>query len=140
MLTITDRDLLVIEPTLFTHAASAATTLLSGSDGSIEGATFTSAVDFEAQDIDAGHVIRLVGRDQSIEVVQRQSSTVMDVSLPRWQAEGAALAPGDGADLEFTVPSFVRIIALERQILSGRFRLDETIGVNKNASTDDGHD
>jgi len=109
MLAVTDRDLLVIEPSVFSGAAAAATRLASGNDGVLVGTELTSAsADFESLSIQSGHVAVVNG--VAVEVVQRVQPTQLQVSLPRASNADGNIAPGDGTALEFQVLTFARLI------------------------------
>lgn len=106
---IGDRDLLVIEPSVFVGAASAATVLLSVADAEVAGTSLTSATaEFEANDIDEGHVGVVDG--MPVEVLSRVQDTQLSISLPRASTEDSAIPPGDGTNLSFSVLTFKRLI------------------------------
>ena len=112
MLMIADRDLLVVEPTLFIDAAMVATTLLSTADGAVSGTVLTSAAaDFESAGIGPGHVVRLIAFGSAAEIIERSDATSLEVSLPRADVDDDMIPPGDGEDLAISVPTFARIIA-----------------------------
>lgn len=57
-----DRDLLVLEPSLFQDVAYLGQTLVSGTDGSLSGTElFSASSNFEAAGIEGGHVVNLSG-------------------------------------------------------------------------------
>src|SRR6185503_4774975 len=98
MLLITDRDLLIMEPSVFTHAGEIATRLATATDGAVSGTALTSASsDFEAAGIAANNVAVIAGAP--VEVVNRVQATELEVSLPRATADDAKIAPGDGSGL-----------------------------------------
>jgi hypothetical protein len=107
---VTDRDLLIVEPSAFVDAASAATVLLSAADGGVSSETLTSASsNFATLGIDSAHVIVVAG--QPLEIVQRLSATQLEVSRPRAASADAKIAPGNGSNQAFSVPTFARLIA-----------------------------
>src|SRR5437764_1479510 len=115
MLTITDRDLLLIEPTVFVDAAAVATHLVSVSDSQISGTSLTSATaDFEAAGVDDQHVVLVSAAGKALEIVQRVAAGELQVSLPRAISSDADIAPGDGTGLAIIVPTFARLIAQTR--------------------------
>ena len=116
-LLIGDRDLLVVEPTVFVGAAAVATTLLSVADAEVSGTSLTSATaDFEANDIDEGHVAVVDG--VPVEVVNRVADTQLSISLPRVSIEDGLIPPGDGTGLAFAVLTFERLIEqMQRELL-----------------------
>lgn len=99
---IGDRELLVIEPSLFVGAAAVATTLLSVADAEVSGTSLTSATAaFEANDIDEGHVAVVDG--VPVEIVNRVADTQLSISMPRASLDDAPIPPGDGTGLVFAV-------------------------------------
>ena len=106
---ISDRDLLIIEPSLFIGAAAAGTSLLATTDAGIVGTRLTSAsADFVTQDIDNGHVAVVNG--VAVEVVARIQATELDISLPRASRDDQMIAPGDGGSFSLQIISFARLI------------------------------
>ncbi|MGI9014984.1 MAG: hypothetical protein ACR2GY_12145 [Phycisphaerales bacterium] len=120
---INDVDLLRLDPSLFTAAASLATVLASGSDGAVAATALSSASsDFATLSIDDGHVIVIAGTP--CEVTQRTSATGLDVALPRSSDAGTAVGPGDGSALAFSVLSFERQIAQQEMWVLGALGID----------------
>jgi hypothetical protein len=115
---ITDRDLLVLEPNLFRDVGWAGQRLLSAT-GSVSGTTLTvPGADFVALGVDAGHVAVLGANYEAVEVVQRLSATSLQVSRPRADAAGAAIAPSAGTGLAVVIGTFRPQIAIvHRQVL-----------------------
>lgn len=113
-----DRDLLALEPNVFRDVVFQSQTLATGVDGVIAGTTLTSVTaDFAAAGVGAGSVVVISGR-MSLEVVERQSPTLLTVSLPRAGASDAAIPPAAGLDLTFRAATFAPQIALaEREAL-----------------------
>lgn len=138
MTMITDRDLLLIEPNLFSNALGLATLLVDVTDGNVSGTSLTSAdSDFASMGIDAGHVAVIDG--ETTEVVDRVSATELTISLPRVTAEDPLIAPAPGSDLSVKVPTFGRQITLSRGWVLGSlgieiddegFPLDESVLLN----------
>jgi hypothetical protein len=109
MALITDRDLLLIEPGVFTAAAVAATNLLTVTDGDVSGTTLTSASsDFATLEIDEGNVALV--DDEALEIVQRVSATELDVSRPRRTETDEKIAPESGTGRTLRINSFARLI------------------------------
>jgi hypothetical protein len=122
-LLIADRDLLVIEPSIFVGAAAVATTLLSVADAEVSGTSLTSATAaFEANGIDEGHVAVVDG--VPVEVLDRVADTQLSISLPRASADDAAIAPGDGTGLALAVRTFKRTIQRMQDQLLRRIGVD----------------
>lgn len=92
----TDRDLLVLEPSLFRDVSWTAQKLIDvpggGGGASISGTTLTaSAADFVGAGVAAGHVALVAG--VAHEVVERLSATTLTVSRLRADPVGAPIAP-----------------------------------------------
>jgi hypothetical protein len=106
---ITDLDLLRIEPTVFSAAASAGTNLLTATDAAIAGTTLSSASsDFAAAAIDAAHVAIFDG--EALEVVSRLSATELEVSRPRDKSATDKISPASASNKTVKVNSFARLI------------------------------
>jgi hypothetical protein len=107
---IVDRDLLVLESSLFVDAAGVGTVLASGADGAMSGTSLLSvAVSFGALGVTEGHVATVAG--DALEVVSLPSTNTLMVSRPRMNADEPAIPPAPGTSLEFTVTTFERQIA-----------------------------
>jgi hypothetical protein len=123
MTMLTDRDLLLIEPSLFSSALGLATLLIDVTDGNVSGTSLTSAgSDFASMGIDAGHVAVIDG--ETTEVVERVSATELTVSLPRVTAEDPLIAPAPGSSLSVKVPTFGRQINLSRGWVLGSLGIE----------------
>src|SRR5689334_15222767 len=106
-LLINDRDVLVLEPTVFLDASVAATQLIALGDGVISGSALTSAsADFAAANIDEGQVAVLSTRSQACEITQRVATGQITLTLPRADSADPLIAPGDGTALTVKVLSF----------------------------------
>lgn len=106
---ITDRDLLIIEPAVFTDAATAATRLTELAGATVVDTTLQhDGADFESDGIGAGRVAVING--VAVEIVGRVSSTQLQVSLPRASAVDAAISPGDAVDVSVSILTFSRLI------------------------------
>jgi len=124
MTLIDDRELLVIEPSVFEDAADVGTALITGSDGVVSGSSLTSAgSDFEDAGIDSGHAIVVDG--SAGEVVSRESGTELTVSLPRAQPTGPPIEMPGGSGLSFTVVSFARQIEQAQSWVLSSLGIDE---------------
>ena len=123
MLLITDRDLLIMEPSVFTHAGEIATRLAGATDGAVTGTALTSASsDFEAAGVAASNVAVLAGTP--VEVVERIQATELEISLPRASIEDTKIAPGDGSGLAIEVLTFERLIQQVQQSVLLEFGID----------------
>lgn len=106
---VTDRDLLVMEPAVFTTASSAARVLAWSNRASVSDTTATfEDLDLEEFDITAGHVMVIEGA--AIEIVSRTSSSECEVSLPRPTTAGEKVAPGNHEQVHADVLSFAALI------------------------------
>ena len=107
---ITDRDLLLVEPSVFTAAATAAATnILTATDAAVAGTTLSSATsDFAAAGIDEAHVAVFDG--EALEIIARLSATQLDISRPRAALTDAKIAPIAGSNKTLKVNTFARLI------------------------------
>jgi hypothetical protein len=88
----TDRDLLVLEPTLFNDVPFVTQQRLKHADGALDGVTLTSAAaDFETAGINVGAVLLLDATP--VEVIEQIDSHTLTVSGVRDAREGDAVAP-----------------------------------------------
>src|SRR4051812_28835198 len=109
MLTVTDRDLLFIEPTLFTAASAAGHVLLQSADGVIAGTALQSAAaNFVAAGVTEHHVIIVDGHP--LEIISRVQATELEVSLPRGADLASPVGPGDGTGLSASIITFGRLV------------------------------
>lgn len=127
MLTITDRDLLVIDPGVFIGAAAvaAATLLTTAADGTINGTELQSgSADFEAGDIGFGHVA-VINDAAAVEVVSRTDPATLEISQPRASSVDAKIPPGDAEDATIKIVTFVRLIEQARAWTLGSLGIDD---------------
>ena len=123
MAMIDDRDLMVIEPSLFADAMAVATLLIDATDGSISNGRLTSmSSDFESAGIDAGHVVVVEG--EVCEVVNRISSATVTISLPRANADDPVIEPSAGSNLVVKVPTFERQMNVAQAWVFGALGID----------------
>lgn len=101
----TDRDLLAMEPSLFTDVPLMGQQRLSVTDGVITGTTLTSATaDFQAAQVEAGSV--LLVNQIALEVLQRSSAQSITVSLLRASLGDLPIPPAAGTSLTVTARTF----------------------------------
>jgi hypothetical protein len=126
MITVTDRDLLVIDPSLFIGAAAvAATVIATVGDGTIAGTELQSAgADFEASDIGFGHVA-VINDATVVEVVSRTDPATLEISQPRATSQDAKIPPGDVSDATVNIVTFVRQIEQARAWTLGALGIDD---------------
>jgi len=107
----TDRDLLVLEPTVFNDVGWVGQRLVK-TTGSISGTTLTVAAtpDLEQVDVRGGHVALV--NDVPYEVIERLSPTELTVSRLRSGSDGAVLPPAEITDAPVEVHTFGPQIAL----------------------------
>ena len=101
-----DRDLLVLEPTLFRDVGWVGQRLVKGY-ASISGTTLTLSShdnDFEAAGVGAGHVVTFEGA--GYEVLSRTSATVLEVSRARESVDAAAVPPAPAGSTPFEIVTF----------------------------------
>jgi hypothetical protein len=114
----TDRDLLILEPTVFTDVPFASQQRVRTTDAMRSGVTLTSAsADFVAAQVDAGGVVLLAG--QALEVVARVDAHTLTVSLPRARSTDAPI-PDLGAGVvngELRVRTFAPQAAVVHDML-----------------------
>ncbi len=100
-----DRDLLRLEPDVFSEVSFAAQHRLNESDGIVSGTTLTSvSADFEAAQVTAGDVVLIA--NIACEVLARVDANTLTVSLPRTDLADAAIPPGDGSALAVSLRTF----------------------------------
>ena len=105
-----DRDLLTLEPNLFTDVALQSQRLLDAT-GTIAGTTLTiTGADAAAVNISSGHVALVAG--VPLEVLSRISSTQLEVSRLRATPEDPAIPPAAIAGAAVSISTFAPQIAL----------------------------
>jgi len=122
-----DRDLLAIEPSLFTGGGFQSQQLAAGADGALAGTTFTSvSADFGAAGVAAGMVLCVyttaAAEAHSCEILSVDSDTSLTVSALRADLDGAAIAPLAGSDLKYYVQTFLPQIVAAEAALSEKLR------------------
>lgn len=119
---ITDRDLLVLQPSLFREISYLSQTLLRGSMHVESGQLMQSGtLDFPSS-IQPGQVA-LVG-DRPLEIVERSTSSSLTVSLTRAEPGGDVIAPPDIADAPSSIVTFAPQIAIIHHQLLRMLGLD----------------
>ncbi|MFG0258395.1 MAG: hypothetical protein ACF8GE_10880 [Phycisphaerales bacterium JB043] len=120
----TDRDLLVLEPSLFRQIAWTGQALVSLTDGVLAGTTLTSATGgFTGAGVDTGHVALVNG--VALEVVARVSDTQLTVSRLRDTTDDPAQTTVlDGSSLEVKVWTFSPQITHVHEMLLGSLGVD----------------
>lgn len=113
----TDRDLLILEPSLFRDIAWAGQRRINLADAATNGVTLTSATaDFIAADIRPGHIAML--DSTALEVIERISMTQLTISLLRDDPADAPLAPPAHTAASLIIATFgPQIIHVHDQLL-----------------------
>jgi len=113
-----DRDLLLLEPTLFRDIGWSSQRIVRNATATVVSTTLTaSSVDLAIAGVEAGHIALVGGR--AMEIVERTSATQAVVSTLRASMEDAAVPPGDTAGDELIVSTFApQIELIHRQLLS----------------------
>ena len=124
---LTDKDILKIEPSLFSDACFSSQKLCGGTNGIVAGTQFTaSGVDFTASGVTAGSVIWLESVDGSIkggfEIVSLIDSTHLTVSILRSDPAGASIPVGSASGLTWSIKTYAPQIAIAETQLSHRLR------------------
>ncbi len=121
MALITDRDLLLMEPTLCRDAAVAATVLASGDATLSAGVLSIDGVNPAARGVLPGH-LAVVG-EQVVEIVS-VSETDMTVSLIRSEAAGPLLLPASAPLTTARVLSFDHHTAMAHRLILSQLGID----------------
>ncbi len=101
----TDRDLLILEPTLFADVQWAAQRVAAAASASIAGTTLSaSGADFAAQGVEPGMVALVDG--VPVEVLARLSATTLAVSRPRAGLDDPAAPPPPISSKPLTIHTF----------------------------------
>lgn len=120
---IVDRDLMVLEPSVFVDATSVGTLLASGTDGIVSASSLASAgVNFETRGVTENHVATVAG--EVLEVLARPSTNTLTVSRPRMTANDDPVLPTSGSSLSFSVTTFERQIAEAQAWALGALGID----------------
>ena len=124
---LTDRDILAVEPSLFSDACFSSQVLCGGTNGIVAGTQFTaSGVDFNASGVAAGGVIYLASADGSIdgsfEIVSLIDSSHLTVSILRSDLAGSAIAVGSASGLTWSIKTYAPQISIAEMQLSHRLR------------------
>ncbi len=131
-----DRDLLTIEPDVFTGGGFDSQQMAAGTDGAISGTTFTSAsADFTAANIEAGMVLcvysQVPAEGRCYEVISVDSSTALTVSILRADRSADAVAPPAGTNLKYYINTFAPQIADSEATLHEKLRqIGEADGIS----------
>lgn len=112
----TDRDLLTIEPSLFTDIPLMGQQRLSVADGVLTGTTLTSATaDFVAAQVESGSVLLLNGL--AVEIVHRSDAHTLTVSLLRSSLSDAPIPPVAASALTLVARTFAPQAAVVHDML-----------------------
>ncbi len=138
MAMITDRDLAVVEPSIFIDAGNQATLLYGASNGAIATNTrFTSVgSDFAGKGIDLGHIITVDTPSQVLEVTGPQSTDTVLVSRLRVDSTDPAITLDNTTGLTFSIYTFERAIDRAESWVLGALGLVDTGQVDDLDETD----
>jgi len=131
-----DRDLLAIEPGIFTGGGFDSQRIASGNDGTTNGTTFTSAsADFTAAGAQAGMVLcvyeTVPAEGVCYEIVSVNSPTELTVSVLRSDRNGPVVAPPAGNAQKYHITTFIPQIASVQSDLEERLRrMGEASGID----------
>lgn len=130
-----DRDLLAIEPDIFTGGGFDSQQMSAGTDGVISGTAFTSAsADFTAANVQAGMVLCIYStvpaEARSYEVISVDSATTLTVSILRADQDADATAPPAGTNLKYYINTFAPQISASQATLHEKLRqISEAEGI-----------
>ncbi len=111
-----DRDLLALEPGVFSDVPFLAQQRCAGNDGVVVGVTLHStACDFEAAQVETGMVVLVAG--VAHEVMSRTDAHTLSISQLRPNLSGPAIAGTVGSGLAVTVRTFAPQAALVHDVL-----------------------
>ncbi len=131
-----DRDLLAIEPDVFTGGGFDSQQMAAGTGGAISGTTFTSILaGFAAANIQAGMVLcvysTVPAEARCYEIISVDSSAALTVSVLRADRDAGAVAPPAGTDLKYYINTFAPQISVVEATLNEKLRqLGETDGIS----------
>ncbi|RKY10343.1 MAG: hypothetical protein DRP56_01285 [Planctomycetota bacterium] len=126
-MSLTDVDILKVEPSLFSDDCFSSQVLCGGTNGIVAGTQFTaSGVDFTASGVTAGGVIHLSAADGSIdggfEIVSIIDSTHITVSILRSDPTAGAIPVGSASGLTWSIKTYAPQISVAETQLSHRLR------------------
>ncbi len=131
-----DRDLLAIEPAIFTGGGFESQRLAAGTGATINGTTFSSdSADFVAANVEPGMVLCIYlavpTEASSYEIVTVNSATSLTISVLRPDREGPIVAPPSGVALGYYLNTFSPQIAAARESLREKLQqIGETTGID----------
>ncbi len=130
-----DRDLLAVEPSVFTGGGFESQQLAAGEDGVIVGTAFSSpSASFVTAKIEPGMVLcaysTVPAEARACEIVSVNSPTSLTVSALRCDRDGAAIPPPGGSNLSYYINSFGPQIAAAQATLYEKLRrISEAEGI-----------
>ena len=105
-----DRDLLAIEPDVFTGGGFNSQQPASGDYGTISGTTFSASGNFQSVDIQPGMVLcvcsTVPSEGRCYEIISVDSSTELTVSVLRADRDAEAIAPPAESELIYHIRTF----------------------------------
>ena len=130
-----DRDLLGIEPAIFTGGGFQSQQLAAGTDGVMSGTVFSSAsADFSAANVQPGMVLcvysTVAAEACPHEIVAVNSATSLTVSILRAEPDGPATPPPSGTSLHYYINTFApQISAAQTALYEKLRRIGEAEGI-----------
>ena len=131
-----DRDLLAIEPAIYTGGGFDSQQLIAGTDGALVDAAFSSAsADFSAAHVQTGMVLCIYStvpaEARAYEIVSVNSGTSLVISVVRAERDGPVTAPPAGTNLKYHVISFAPQLAAAQTTLFEKLRqIGEAAGID----------
>ena len=132
-----DRDLLAIEPGIFTGGGFESQQLTAGADGVVSATTFSSAsADFVAANVQTGMVLCIYAavpaEGRCYEIVSVDSATALTVSVLRAEGDGNAIAPPAGTSLKYQINTFAPQVSAAAATLHEKLRqIAEAEGISE---------
>ena len=137
-----DRDLLAIEPDVFTGGGFDSQQMIAGTGGAVSGTTFTDAsADFPAANIEAGMVLcvysTVPAEGRCYEIISVDSAAALTVSILRADRDGDPVAPPAWTGLKYYINTFAPQIAESEATLHEKLRqLGEADGISSSEFVD----
>ena len=122
-----DRDLLAIEPQIFTGGGFDSQQLAAGTDGVMAGSAFASpSASFDAARVQAGMVLCIYAdvpaEGRAYEIISVSSATSLTASVLRPERDGAAIPPPAGTSLKYYINTFAPQISAAQATLYEKLR------------------
>ena len=132
-----DRDLLAVEPEVFTGGGFESQQMAAGADGLISATSFSSAsAGFVAGGVQPGMVLcvyaAVPAEGRCYEIVSVDSATALTVSVLRSEQDGDAIGPPPGTGLKYQINTFAPQISAAAATLHEKLRqIAEAEGISE---------